>query len=164
MKKVSSKYLLSVSEKAREIPIARISELEKELIHYKKRDEVWRNKYAIIQDDLAKSWETIEKQHNQRKQKEAKKMDNSFYMIERNSIPFDTEWFCLGETRWTKNATKAIHFPCKDSAREVWRAIMQAPDICFPYSDTSAGGSYGYDYDVTSHGWMQCETLKIVRE
>ena len=50
-------------------------------------------------------------------------MDNSFYMIERNST-FGTDWFCAGKERWTQDANKAIHFPCKDSAREIWRAIM----------------------------------------
>ena len=90
-------------------------------------------------------------------------MDSSFYMIERNSIPFDAEWFCAGADRWTKNANKAIHFPCKESAREVWRAIMQKADICFPYDDQSGDGNYEYSYDVTSHGWIQCETLKIVK-
>jgi hypothetical protein len=58
---VSDKYLLSVSEKAREILCARILELEKNVARYQKRDDVWRNKYAIIQDDLARAFETIEK-------------------------------------------------------------------------------------------------------
>lgn len=156
MKKVSDKYLLSVSNKANEILKARIDDLEK-------RDEVWRNKYAIIQDDLAKAWQTVEKQHNLLKQKVVNKMDNSFYMIERNSIPFDTEWFCAGQDRWTKNAGKAVHFPCKDSAREIWRAIMKNESICFPYDDLSADGSFSYGYDVTSHRWMQCTDLKIFK-
>lgn len=241
-----SVYCDDVSDKANEILKARIIELEK-------RDEVWRNKYALIQDDLAKAWGVVETQHNKLKsmkkktsntkwmieqpstikgsamwwcgnednpqdftqdpnfaatfptkesaqyvyrlllddhhitrkrnmrfgevaitdhvwvdlpikQKEVNKMNNSFYMIERNSIPFDTEWFCAGEDRWTKNADKAIHFPCKESAREVWRAIMQKSDICFPYEDLSADGGYEYSYDVTSHGWIRCETLKIVKK
>jgi alpha-L-fucosidase len=58
---VSDKYLLSVSEKAREILCARILELEENIARYQKRDEVWRNKYALVQDDLARAFETIEK-------------------------------------------------------------------------------------------------------
>lgn len=81
-------------------------------------------------------------------------MDNNIYMIERNST-FGTDWFCAGKERWTQDANKAIHFPCKDSAREIWRAIMQEPNICFPYNEPSADSSWGYTYDVTSHGWMK---------
>jgi hypothetical protein len=39
----------------------RLARLEREVEVYKKRDEIWRNKYAIIQDDLARAFETIEK-------------------------------------------------------------------------------------------------------
>ena len=47
-------YCGNVSDKANEILKARINELEQ-------RDEVWRNKYAIVQNDLARAFETIEK-------------------------------------------------------------------------------------------------------
>jgi len=83
-------------------------------------------------------------------------MSRIAWLIERNSM-WGVEWFCSGENRWTRDANKAIHFPCKASATEVWQQLhiannSPAPD--FPYAK-EGGGDWEYSYDATEHMWVE---------
>lgn len=48
--------------------IENIHNLHERIIELTKSDKVWRNQYAIVQNDLATAWEVIEKQHNKLKE------------------------------------------------------------------------------------------------
>lgn len=84
-------------------------------------------------------------------------MSRTAWMIERNSVLWGAEWFCAGEKRWTKDCNKAIHFPCKDSATELWKQLhiaIDSPCPDFPYVRDGAG-DWEYGYDATEHMWIE---------
>ena len=81
-------------------------------------------------------------------------MSRLAWLIERNSM-WGCEWFCAGDKdhRWTKDANKAIHFPLRVAAEEIWGwsalAKNQQPHT-FPYEQEGVG-DWTYKYEVTEH-------------
>lgn len=74
-----------------------------------------------------------------------------FYLIERTSKCWGTEWLCLGDTddRWTKDVNEAIQFPSKSAASEVadliWRGKMPKEE---------EGYDWIYSLSITDHSYL----------
>lgn len=75
---------------------------------------------------------------------------------------------CDGEVCTVKKAdmkaliehNNAVHFPCKQSAEEIWQRLRQTIDgqkMTLPYSEEGAG-DWKYQYSVTEHMFIGMHT------
>jgi hypothetical protein len=75
------------------------------------------------------------------------------FLIERNSM-FGVEWFCAGKSRWTRDASLAIQFPDRDSAKEIFSAC-RGKNLEFPFTEPNATGDWDYSYSIEEHGFIE---------